>query len=84
LNGAERIRRPEEVMVQGMIHPVECGTELRYVAQRYRTAAGTSSGRGVLAVETRDLRARRSTCRGRGWKRWFMQRTGLFAVVNVA
>src|SRR5664279_2654339 len=37
-----------------------------------------------LPVETRDLRARRSTCRGRGWEQWFMQRTGLFAVVNVA
>ena len=28
-----------------------------------------------LPVETRDLRARRSMCRGRGWEQWFMQRT---------
>ena len=49
LNGAGRVRRLEEVMVQGMIHPVECGTELREVAQRCRAAAVTSNGRGVSA-----------------------------------
>jgi hypothetical protein len=37
-----------------------------------------------LPVETRDLRARRSTCKGRGWEEWFMQRTGLVGVVSVA
>src|SRR5277367_483807 len=37
-----------------------------------------------LPVETRDLRARRSVCGGRGWEEWFMQRTGLVGVVSVA
>ena len=49
LNGAGRLRRLEEVMVRGMIHSVECGTELRDVAQRCRAAAGTTGGRGVSA-----------------------------------
>ena len=49
LNGAERVRRLEEVMVEGMIQPVKCGIELREVAQRCRPLAVTSRGRGVLA-----------------------------------
>jgi hypothetical protein len=43
------VRRLEEVMVEGMIQPVKCGIELREVAQRCRTVAVTSRGRGVLA-----------------------------------
>jgi len=37
-----------------------------------------------LPVEPEDLRACRSTCKGRGWEQRFMQRTGPVAVVSEA
>ena len=47
MNGADRVQRLGEVMVQGVIRPAEGGTELRSVAQR-RDAVADEIGRGAF------------------------------------
>ena len=81
MNGADRVQRLGEVTVQGMTRRVECGAEVRSLAQRRDAAADEIGGRGVFGqlrqgicvraearAEAEDRRS--GSCSAPVWLRW--------------